>query len=307
MIIRKKRIRNLDRYIGSVKVGEEIIISIPLSNINRTVLTNIGFSNNLVHGETILPKGIGPITKFNSSGKYQIHRDEPKETVYRQAEWTRIEYHGKDNPVEVTNTVDIPYKRYPRTLIYPPSIELNISTDQNGNKLIISPKFKYEKDKEVQIIHTINMFLEIFQEAHIIDASLNGIIQAPIIRLNWKVLPKGEMPWQNIKGIVHEIIKRKPKTTRNVILNRIETINSYSPDFVAVGQGGFYGYLVFGFKNKQIYIMESQEINNATYILDKSWKHISQLSKAEILNNNLHKDRIVHRKTWNDKIGLILK
>lgn len=306
MIINKKRIRNLGRYLNTIEQGKEIIISIPVNNLNKKLLESIGFTISLKSGETILPLTKGPISKFNANGKYDIHRDMPKETVYRLAEWTRTEYHGKNNPVEVTNTVEIPYKRYPRTFVEPPSIELNISTDNNGDKLLISPKLRHDVNNEKLILHVINIYLELFGEAHILSSNLDAIIRAPIIKLNWKILPQGEIPWDKLSSTVNSIINKKPKTTRGVILNRIETLSAYEPDFVAVGHGGFWGYLVFGFKKKNLYIMESQDINNATYVLDKSWENISQLSKAEILNNSLHKDRIIHRKTWHFQISKLL-
>ena len=43
---------------------------------------------------------------------------------------------------------------------------------------------------------------------------------------------------------------------------------------------------------------ESIHIDNATYIFDDDWEELSQLTKAEILDNNYQKDRIIHRKNW---------
>jgi hypothetical protein len=44
--------------------------------------------------------------------------------------------------------------------------------------------------------------------------------------------------------------------------------------------------------------LESVKVNNATYVLRNDWESISQLTKAEILNNDLHETRIVHNKNW---------
>ena len=65
--------------------------------------------------------------------------------------------------------------------------------------------------------------------------------------------------------------------------------------------------MVFGFPKKGIYLLESVHLGNATYIFGDDWEKLSKLSKKEILDENLHKDRIVHRKLWHFNIMKILK
>lgn len=81
-------------------------------------------------------------------------------------------------------------------------------------------------------------------------------------------------------------------------MKRIETINIYGPEFVAVGHAGFSGYLVFGFPAHALYVLESTQVNNATYIFAEDWEDLSKKTKAEILNHDLQEDRIIHRKGW---------
>ena len=83
-----------------------------------------------------------------------------------------------------------------------------------------------------------------------------------------------------------------------MMLRNCEEIYDANPDFVAYGRSGFRGYAVFGFKQKGIYVLESAFPNNATYVLGGDWETISQLSKAEILSQNLHKARIIHDANW---------
>ena len=54
-------------------------------------------------------------------------------------------------------------------------------------------------------------------------------------------------------------------------------------------------------------ILESLMPNNATYILEKDWEEISQLTKTEVLSNKLHVDRIYHYLNWKEKIQKYLK
>ena len=62
-----------------------------------------------------------------------------------------------------------------------------------------------------------------------------------------------------------------------------------------------------GFKEKNIYTLESLYYGNATYIFDERWEELSKKTKAEILNEKLQTDRVIHRKSWDDKIKGWLK
>jgi hypothetical protein len=76
---------------------------------------------------------------------------------------------------------------------------------------------------------------------------------------------------------------------------------------VAIGQAGFSGYLIFGFTSRNLFICESVFYGNATYVFESDWEKLSKLSKAEILNQDLQKDRIIHREGWERKIATLFK
>jgi hypothetical protein len=254
----------------------------------------------------VLPSPIGPISDFNASGKDIVHKDQDMETVYRQSEWKWNEFRGRDNTVEMSKIVDVPYKRYPRTFIKPPSIELRLSTDNNGNLLVISPTLEYKKENENVLLHVVNLFLEIFNICEIRNNKLESIIKSPVKRLNWEILPKGRQPWEKLKVILDEFRESTAEGNKAVIDKRFESINIHNPDFVALGKAGFSGYVVFGFSDKNLFMLESNQTNNATYIFEDNWEHLSALSKAEILSKNLHKDRIIHREGWFNEINRVL-
>ena len=83
-------------------------------------------------------------------------------------------------------------------------------------------------------------------------------------------------------------------------------ILSNVPDFMAIGDQGFYGYIVYGFTEKNIYIFESNQLDNATYIFKGDWEDASKLTKREILNSNLCEARLVHNKKWESSIERII-
>lgn len=70
-----------------------------------------------------------------------------------------------------------------------------------------------------------------------------------------------------------------------------------------------YSYGVVGnkFNQRNIYTLESLYYGNATYIFGEKWEELSKKTKAEILNQNLQADRIIHREGWDSKIDQLLQ
>ena len=308
MILTKKRIRNIKAIKGLVKNGSKFFVGIKNQSKFNDVLLKTGFSKNFQSGESILPPTIfGPISLYNAEGKYKIHKDKPMETAYRTAEWHWKEWRGRYDIVEQSKLVDVPYKRYPRTFIVPPSIEITTYLMNNKEQVIISPIFELNEGNKEEIIHTINLFLEIFGECQFFAENLEEIIKLPIKRLNWRILPPGQMPWIKFKEEVKSLVNSAPKGKHAVIRYRLEKINKYKPDFAAIGEGGFRGYIILGFNQRNIYTLESLYYGNATYIFGEKWEELSKKTKAEILNQNLQADRIIHRKGWDNRIDKLLK
>lgn len=297
MIIEKTRIRSIGKHLNHIKEGEDFYISIDNIDQFSQKLLDIGFTKKLVIGEKILPKDIGTITSYNAHGKYKKLKDKPMETAYRQAEWTWEDWHGNS----YSKIVDIPYKRYPRKFLPPPSEELTI-LEVDGKKQLVSRVFKRGEENETTT-HVINLFLEVFGRCIILNADFEKFKIPEIKRLNWQILPPGEYPWDEVKEHVKENIKRAPSGNQPVIENRVRSITEHKPNYIAVGKGGFDGYWVFGFPNVGIYILENTTYGNATYVFDDNWTSHSSLSKKEIIDGNLHLERIVHREGWHKNIN----
>lgn len=298
MLIKGKRIRNLRNHLGWIPLGSGLRIAVPVGSFPASKWAALGFSADPVPGETLVPSGdLGPASAFNTNGKYQVHKDQPKETAYRVIEWTWNEWHGPYK-VQKTDFRDLPYERYPRTLIPAPGESLQAAVDERGTKYVVSPAMTYLRATEPQIIHVVNLFLEIFGKCEVLDSLNNPMIKAQIRNLNWEVLPPGKYPWKSLEPKVRPLIDRQPEGNRHVISKRIERINSHEPEFVAVGRNGFSGYLVFGFPKKEIFVLESTHEDNATYVFGQDWETLSRMTKAEILKDDLHKARLVHMVRW---------
>lgn len=305
MIIVKKKIRNLERYTkGIINTGEKFCVGLSDLDKHKKQLITMGFSPDFEVGERVLPWGnFGSITRFNAEGKYIKRKDLPMETAYREAEWHWKTWNGEEH----SDIIDVPYKRYPRKFIAPPSVELQIVEGTNCQKILVSDIMSYTEDNYSHITHTINVFLEIFGECDILTDKLNPIIRRPNVKyLNWTLLPPGKYPWEKIKERLDPIIDKAKKGHRPILTNRFEIINKAKPDFHAIGKAGFNGYIVFGFTERNLYIVESAYYGNATYIFEDNWERLSQLTKAQILNNQFQKDRIVHQKSWYSYVKKLL-
>ncbi|MFH2068270.1 MAG: hypothetical protein ABII89_02245 [Candidatus Omnitrophota bacterium] len=307
MIITKKRIRNIDPYIQHIPEGSRIVIGIVDLQRFFETLKKIGFVEPYSKGQSLLPAGVfGPVSLYNAEGKNIAHKDEPMETAYREAEWRWTEWHGRYDRIEQSKIVYVPYKRYPRTFVKPPSIEFTINVGLTGQLFLTTPDItKVARNREL-LTHIANLFLEIFGECQFFTENLEKIVKPSTIRLNWEILPRGKMPWEQLKKHIAPLIEQAPKGNQFVLLHRLGTINKMKPDFRAIGRGGFHGYIVHGFTENNIYILESMYYGNATYVFGETWEDLSKKTKAEILNQELQKDRIIHYEGWEERVKNLL-
>lgn len=150
------------------------------------------------------------------------------------------------------------------------------------------------------------MFLEIFGEAETLTEDLDGYVVAEIRRLNWTLLPPGEHPWPRLRSHLNAHVEKAPAGNRPVLFHRLEMVNSFGSTFTAIGQAGFAGYIVFGFPERNLYVLESLYYGNATYIFAEDWEELSRRTKAEILAGGHEEARIIHREGWESALRQLL-
>jgi hypothetical protein len=303
MIIHQRRVRNVSKYLGFLTEGTRLVIGLSSIGQYADKLVRVGFCNGIQIGEAVLPAStFGPISLYNAEGKYIIHRDQPKETAYRVVEWHWREFRGRDDYEEMSGDVDVPYKRYPRTFVPPPSIELSIAADANGEPVLVTPPQIYQPDNSDIIRHTINLFLEIFGICEVFTEGLAEVVRPPIRRLNWAVLPPGQYPWERVLAQLEPTIRVAKEGNQGVIQRRLEVLHSYHPEFMAIGEAGFTGYVIYGYPQRNLYVCENTLYGNATYIFGQDWIALSQMTKAEVLDENRQRARVIHRENWQVEI-----
>ncbi len=291
MKIAKKYIRSLKPYLGFIASNQEFVIVNPLNESNRLKAGRIGL-NNL--GESVLPLHIGKISQFNAEGEYVTLKEEPKELRYvNTIAWSWKQWKGYGQTEEITENRDVYKECYARKFVEPPSVELSwVNVD--GLDFVSSPHLDRSVQSDVEIIHTINLFLEVFGECEIRKNDFSSFSPPNLKRVNWKFLPPGKYPWEKVKQHLNESLTSKSSRYSKPIIDRQEFIVNFEPDKIYTGEGGFETYLAYVFDEKELVVLESIQYGNAIYVFGDDWLTFSQLSKAEILSNELCKDRIIH-------------
>ena len=120
-------------------------------------------------------------------------------------------------------------------------------------------------------------------------------------------MPPGKWPWERVEKEVSTLVEKAPGQNQIAIRYRLETPTSFNPGFVAIGQAGFSGYLIFVFPEKNLFVLESLYTGNATYVLEENWEGLLKLTKAEIIRGKMQKYRIIHRENWDYYIIRLFK
>ncbi len=306
-MIFKQKTRCISKKLTHLKPNDQYYLGVKADrHINR--LQELGFSHPLVIGEQMLVSAIyGPASRRNAEGFEIVHRDQEMETAYRQVEWHWTEFRGRYDTQECSKIVDVPYDRYPRTIISPYAVELMVRSREINEIFIVAGPFSSTGKDDHRETNTANMFMELFGECIVLQPDLSIWKKVQTRQLNWQLLPPGKNPWSTAQSNLRQVIKRAKKGIQPVIGARFDAIGEYGPEYIAIGLGGFDGYVAFGFPRLGICILESRSVNNATYVLDEgTWESISMLSKAEILDAKSHRRRLIHRESWFREIIVLL-
>ncbi|WP_455126911.1 hypothetical protein [Pseudoramibacter alactolyticus] len=296
MIIKKHRIFSIDKYLGFINKDKKIYICVPFNEENFDTLKTKSEIKEYEIGRKTLPIVCGPITRFNCHGKEIVHKNKEKEDRVFERDYHVVDWHGNDHYGTCFQT----RKCYPKTIIDPPLEEIILDSAVIRSDLISVS----DKDR---LVHVVNMFLELFGYCEVLDETENPINKDIKIKtISWKILPPGKYPWDKAEKELENYFKNATLKNKRVLKNRHKAISDNNPDFMAIGQDSFNGYVVYGFIAKNLYVFESNRINNATYIFKGKWEETSKLTKRDVIKGRLCYKRLIHSEEWNEKIDNIL-
>lgn len=283
-----KQVRGLSVYRSTIeRLPQFRLLSGPLTEHQAAML---GFDGLPLAGASIVPSAEGPATLFNARGKEIIRKDLPMVTKSRSINTSWKDWHGHTHHGTQTRS----YETYPREYVAPPGEFLTAVDTDSG--IAMATRIIDRTEPEESIANLLNIYLECFQHFEIVDPDL--AVPVRIEKINWRILPPGKFPFDRAMQVLDSYLKQLTDSDRAVAKQRIRTITRHEPDFMAVGLGGFSEYIVFGFTRRNRYVFESPESGNATYIFRNDWEAVSQLTKRQILQEQLQETRIIHTSRW---------
>ena len=296
MIINKRKIRSVEKYFGFISEKQQLYICVHNNSENMKKLIGKEIASQYRIGQRIVPKICGPTTRFNREGRFIIHKEKEKEERTFERDYHVVDWHGEDHYGTCYQTRQC----FPKERILPP-LEDVILDDELIRSDIVT------KEDSEQLKNIINIFLEIFGYCEIVDNKTKPINKDIEVKtLQWKILPPGKYPWDKAEKQLNEFFETLPIKNRAVIKDRHKLIIENVPDFLAIGQDSFSGYVVYGFISKSLYIFESNEPYNATYVFKGKWEDASKLSKRDIILGELCYKRLIHIPGWNKNVGEVL-
>lgn len=299
MIINGSRIRSLTGRFAPVPTGSNVIVGLSDLGSHIPRLEEAGFPEPWVVGQRAIPRfDFGRISDFNARGREIVRRDLPMETRYRTVTRPMRDWQGN----MVDRTFDVPYQAYPVERQNPPRVALEVG-ESNGELVLRTPPVAYTAQNEQTILHNINLVLEIFGTCTVFDDTMEPIVRARTRRVEWHMLPAGTMPWPALRDQLTPIMDRLPAASRAEVSDRFHTLYTLRPTEVALSYGEFQGYVAFIYGDRERVALESTEVNNATYVFGEDWETFSQFTKAQVIQNNLHLSREVHRGNWTERIS----
>ncbi len=298
MIISKKNVRNPAQYLYDFSPEEPLYITAPVSAEKKEVLLRYGFSLSRTTAQHRIPIPRKSATKRNAEGHWIIHKDRPKEPRTFEREYHVVDWHGADHYGICFQTRDC----YPRTLIPPTEL---VFTLENGT--MFSPLLYNNEDNYGIIKLSMNVLLEMFGQCEMwTERKIPAVPPVSQKVVPWEILRSGKSERNDWEQYINETIKVIHKKYKVIIKQRHEYLWSKKPDFCVLGSQNFWGYVVYGFLDKNLFIFECNRPDNATYVFRGNWESASRLTKTQILCGDLQEARLFHTEKWRDNLGALL-
>lgn len=295
MRIQQSRINNPQIYLYELSPGDSFYIAAPIAPKDGIRLQLYGFE---IEGQSRVPIPRHSATTLNANGKWILRKDLPKEPRSFEHEFHVVDWHGNDHYGTCWQT----RMCYMRELI--PPAEICFTLD---NGTLYSPMFSLSPEIMESVKLSVNIMLEMFGSCEIWTSEKMPV--SPPVRkreVPWEILRKGSRDREAWEKYVTQIIKERPEKQRNIIKQRHEHLWKQSPDFCVLGTQNFWGYVVYGFPEQDLYVFECNQPNNATYVFRGDWEAASQLTKTEILSGHLQETRIFHTDQWRENVRKVI-
>ena len=292
MNIIRKRINNPRRYLYALHTGDRFYIAATLSEEDIPRLRRYGIEP---YKPARIPVPNRSATQLNAEGKWVPLRDLPKRPRLFVRAYHLVDWHGNDQ----YGTCVQERWCYQRKLIPPEELAFVI---ENG--VLYSPLLENIEENIERIKIAMNVVLEMMGHCEIRTADKAPAL-SPVrqVEVPWEILRAGTQNRSDWEAYVNKTVERRTKAQQVEICRRHECLMDMRPGFCVLGAQNFFGYVVYGFPAINLFIFESNEINNATYAFRGDWETASRLTKMEVLSGGLQEARIYHTEHWHENLG----
>ncbi|EOW9868739.1 hypothetical protein ACO2DJ_004636, partial [Shigella boydii] len=287
----KKNIRVIPKNIHSKlrRLGNTVVagtsIAFTENQLKSGALEHLGiyFDNGVNAYETsVIPDPLqGKYSLKNVFGEEIVRKDLPKETHY-----TEIESPNWGDRSNGTHTVRLPYEKYPRDIIPPTLIAIEINHKQpSDSHFIFNFRVTRILDKQSnkfddELLFDLNLLQENLGKCGIEDADKPISTYADTLIVSWEIFPPGSK-----EETLARIFRGKNITSdkKNVAENRYDFFMSLEPKKIVTGNSTFSNY-IGAMLEDDLVVFENIEYGNAIYILYDNWDDISKLSRIDLLS-----------------------
>lgn len=292
MIIRKTRIFNPQRYLFALHPGDKFYVAASLSDEDAPRLLRYGIKSD---GVARIPTPRHSATTANADGKWIVHRNLPKEERAVVHAYHVVDWHGDDH----YGTCVQHRMCYQREFIPPTNLAFVV---EEG--VLYSPLLENCENIMPEVKTAMNIVLEMIGHCEIRTAEKAPAL-SPVkqYEVPWEILRAGTRDQEALDAYIEKMVERKPKAQQVAIRFRHEYLQQLKPEFCVLGTQNFFGYVVYGFPRFNLFIYESNEINNATYAFRGDWEQASRLTKMEVLAGGIQEARVYHTEQWEDNIS----
>lgn len=299
---KKTRIQNANRYLPFfLYENESFHIGLLFEDfIKCSALKKYNLPSDFVSNINIIPTANGVATRNNVNGKYVRKYPEEKTTKrvhikYTRKDGTRVEFNRDFNV-------------YVKTLQHKYNAPLYYKINKHGQKVVVSEKLVYDDSPEniQKNTHIMNIFCEIFNDFEVFNLELE-----PALHFNKRfeedILPQGILKDDNIFNELTEFAGRYTKNNdeKKAFQRRLHILKEYEPDIRGKGPSNFFGYIVFGFTDLDIVVLETMYSDNATYIFSaRDYEKNALKDKQTVLSNKIMLKRLYHNDNWEQQIRM---
>lgn len=297
---KKTRIQNANKYLPFfLKEDEEFHVGLLFEDFSKSPdLKNYNIPQRFANETSVVPAPKGPTTRNNVNGKYVRKQPEEKTTKrvhisFNRKDGTHVEY-------------DRDFSVFVKVLEHKFKISLRYKINKHGQKVVVSETLVYNNKPEniLKNTHIVNVFCEISNDFEIFNTEYE-----PAIHFNKRfeedILPHGSL---DDKNVMDELTSFAGQYTKNneekkAFQKRLQVLKNYNPDIRGKGPSNFFGYIVFGFSDLRIVILETMYADNATYIFKiNDYEANAIRDKQTVLKNKTMLKRIYHYDNWENRI-----